>query len=193
MQVVVVGASETGLACLRHLQRHPRLDFKCLYLLTPGDAVLPVCLGGNVTHVNDTMAALDVQQHLVQLASSGRQLPYDLLIISSGTQEVLAGAIASACPDAAHLVLPAQQVLSGRLDTKTAANLQTVLLYGGDVAALGVAAMLMDARVPAGAAAAPSVRSTLMVDTTCCICGCTTLLHHTAAPHCCTMWWCRLC
>lgn len=101
-QVVVVGASETGLACLEHLLLQPDTRFTNLTLLAPGgvrtdgiarqftpERVSRLGLHASVTTVDSHMVALDPQQQLLMLAD-GAHLTYDLLAIATGLQVSLA-------------------------------------------------------------------------------------------------------
>lgn len=98
MQVVVVGASETGLTCLEHLLLQPNMSFSSITLLAPGgictdslanqvtaDQVARMGLQASVAIVDSHMVALDTQQQQLVLAD-GTQMPYDLLVVATGLQ-----------------------------------------------------------------------------------------------------------
>lgn len=97
-QVVVAGASETGLACLEHLLVQPSLRFTNITLLAPGgihsdslgsqftaQRIAQLGLHASVTMVDSHIVALDPEQQLLVLAD-GSQLPYDLLTVVTGLQ-----------------------------------------------------------------------------------------------------------
>lgn len=97
-QIVVAGASQTGLACLERLLLQPHTRFTSITLLAPGgihtDSIAGqlsaahlarLGLHANVTVVDSHLVALDTQQQLLALAD-GQQLPYDLLAVTTGVQ-----------------------------------------------------------------------------------------------------------
>lgn len=98
LQIVIAGASETGLSCLEHLLLQPDVTFTNLTLLAPGGirsddvasqstAARVACLGlhANITMVDSHMVALETDEQLLMLAD-GEQLPYDLLAVTTGLQ-----------------------------------------------------------------------------------------------------------
>lgn len=97
-QVVIAGASETGLSCLEHLLLQPHIKFTHLTLLAPGgintdgvasqlsaQRISRLGLHANITTVDSHLVALDAQQQLLMLAD-GTQMPYDLLAVATGLQ-----------------------------------------------------------------------------------------------------------
>jgi hypothetical protein len=97
-QVVIAGASETGLSCLEHLLLQPHIKFTHLTLLAPGGVntdgvasqlsaqrISRLGLHANITTVDSHLVALDAQQQLLMLAD-GTQMPYDLLAVATGLQ-----------------------------------------------------------------------------------------------------------
>lgn len=98
VQIIIAGASDTGLSCLEHLLLEPHIRFTHLTLLAPGGVrtdsiasqmtaarVSRMGLHANVTIVESHMVALDAQQQVLMLADGG-QLPYDLLAVTTGLQ-----------------------------------------------------------------------------------------------------------
>lgn len=98
LQVVIAGASETGLSCLEHLLLQPGTRFTNITLLAPGglrmdgiaaeltaERVSRLGLHANITIVDSHLVALDAQQQLLMLAD-GSSLPYDLLAVATGLQ-----------------------------------------------------------------------------------------------------------
>jgi NADH dehydrogenase FAD-containing subunit len=98
LQVVVLGASETGLAALEQLLLHPALEFTSLTLVAPGGlhgarSPGPYCpallarlaLDTRVVVLPGRAVGLDRGQRLVQL-ESGALVPYDLLLLATGLQ-----------------------------------------------------------------------------------------------------------
>jgi hypothetical protein len=98
LQVVVVGASETGLAALHQLLLHPHLEFTCLTLIAPGGLSGPATAGSysysllarlaldtRVVVLPGRVVALDRGQQLVQL-DDGAVVAYDLLLLAAGLQ-----------------------------------------------------------------------------------------------------------
>jgi NADH dehydrogenase FAD-containing subunit len=97
-QLVIAGASETGLSCLEHLLLQPNTRFTSLTLLAPGgvrtdgvasqftaDRVARLGLHASVSTVDSHLVALDAQQQVLMLADGGH-LPYDILAVTTGLQ-----------------------------------------------------------------------------------------------------------
>lgn len=98
LQVVVVGASETGLSALQQLLLHPHLEFTRLTLVAPGGLSGPATAGSysssllarlaldtRVVVLPGRVVALDRAQQLVQL-DDGAVVAYDLLLLAAGLQ-----------------------------------------------------------------------------------------------------------
>jgi len=97
-QVVIAGASETGLSCLERLLLQPCMRFTNLTLLAPGGVQTDSVIGcftaarvarlglhANVTMVDSHMVALEPEEQILMLAD-GTQLPFDLLTVATGLQ-----------------------------------------------------------------------------------------------------------
>lgn len=98
LQIIIAGASETGLSCLEHLLLQPHIKFTHLTLLAPGgvntrgissqltaERIARLGLHANVTIVDSHLVALEAQQQLLVLADGG-QIPYDVLAVATGLQ-----------------------------------------------------------------------------------------------------------
>lgn len=121
-QIVIVGASDTGLSCLEALltgPRHRGTLFTHLALLSPGGLAAAAAsaasgplaasalgrfaletlerlrLQGLVADVDGTLGAIDTERRVAVL-QDGRELPYDVLAIATGLQVGCCGL--TACP-----------------------------------------------------------------------------------------------
>ena len=121
-QVVVVGASECGLAAVERLLLDPQLSFNYITLLAPGgisvggvaceytaSLIARLGLEARLTMVDAELIGLDVQQRVMEL-SDGRQLPYELLLVTSGVQEQTRTELGKVDPDVVQYVVDAREL-----------------------------------------------------------------------------------
>ncbi|MEW5309849.1 MAG: hypothetical protein WDW38_001700 [Sanguina aurantia] len=140
-QVVVVGASECGLAVIEALLLHPRLYFTALTLLAPGY----ISVSGVVCHYSSSMLSrlglearvevldaemigLDREGKLLEL-SDGTSLPYGFLVIATGLQDQTLNRCSALDPDVAATMLSADD-LAADFTVGDANVMSSIVVYG---------------------------------------------------------------
>uniref|UniRef100_A0A7S3QR29 Cilia- and flagella-associated protein 61 N-terminal domain-containing protein n=1 Tax=Dunaliella tertiolecta TaxID=3047 RepID=A0A7S3QR29_DUNTE len=146
-QVVVVGASETGLAAVERMLLHPRLHLNFITLLAPGgiqmgdlasqytkSIIARLGLQARVSVLNAEMVGLDRAERVIAL-NDGAQLNYDFLLITCGLQEPTASFFAQRDPEVAGNVCGTQELTSDFMfgDSLT---MERIVLYGSTLDAI---------------------------------------------------------
>ncbi|KAG1678295.1 hypothetical protein FOA52_013916 [Chlamydomonas sp. UWO 241] len=145
-QLVVVGASETGLAAVERMLLDPLLSFNYITLLAPGGVPVggPACeftgglvarlgLEARVTLVDAELVGLDAGQRLAEL-SDGGVLSYDLLLLTCGLQEQTRATVGEADPEVAGAVVNVME-LNADFTLEDAARMLDIVVYGDSLEA----------------------------------------------------------
>ncbi|KAL6751227.1 hypothetical protein V8C86DRAFT_2782277 [Haematococcus lacustris] len=152
-QVVVLGASEAGLAVVERLLMDAALVFNYITLLAPGGIIVggvaceytasdiaKLGLDARVTLLDAEMVGLDRGNRMLEL-SDGSQLPYDVLVVAAGLQEQTCNTHAEKDPEVAGSVLSALE-LANDFTVGDASVMQHVLVYGDTLNAYHALAVL---------------------------------------------------
>jgi hypothetical protein len=140
-QILVVGASECGLAAVERMLLDTNLSYNSITLLAPGGISVggPACeytaslvarlgLDARVRLLDAELIGLDAQQQVIEL-SDGTQQQYDLLLVACGVQEQTRSFVAETDPELAGAVVNAQE-LAADFSLEDAARMRDIVVYG---------------------------------------------------------------
>eukprot|EP00201_Polytomella_parva_P014701 CAMPEP_0175050738 /NCGR_PEP_ID=MMETSP0052_2-20121109/7419_1 /TAXON_ID=51329 ORGANISM="Polytomella parva, Strain SAG 63-3" /NCGR_SAMPLE_ID=MMETSP0052_2 /ASSEMBLY_ACC=CAM_ASM_000194 /LENGTH=970 /DNA_ID=CAMNT_0016314961 /DNA_START=32 /DNA_END=2941 /DNA_ORIENTATION=+ len=142
--VVVVGASECGLAVLESLLLDDQLQFNHLTLLAPGGIkvggvacqysaaiVAKMGLDARVTLLDAEMVGLNRERCLLDL-SDDSQIAYDILLVAAGVQDQSRYALVDACPEIAGILVTDLE-LAANFTKEDALTMNNILVYGNSL------------------------------------------------------------
>lgn len=161
-QLVVVGASECGIAAVERLLLDPHLLFNCITLLAPDGIAVggPAChytpsiisrlgLEARVTLVDGRMVGLDRSSSTIEL-HDGSRLAYDYLLLTAGLQELTHKLAKRPSPELLARVVDPTQLAAGFSDSDAAA-VNKVLVVGNTIGAQHALTVLQRKGVPSEA------------------------------------------